>query len=81
MIAYDPPGGMVGQLIIEPKGSTWTDPATGRPVDSGTYVDINTHNALAPGLVNGSYRMRLVIVDNGGGFLQAPYEVPFTVAH
>ena len=48
--------GLVGQLIIEPKGSTWTDPTTGKPVDSGTYVDINTHNPLAPGLVNGSYR-------------------------
>jgi hypothetical protein len=33
-----------------------------------------------PGLASGSYVMRLVLVDNGGGFLQAPYEVPFTVA-
>ena len=41
--------GMVGQLIIEPKGSTWTDPVTGKPVDSGSYVDINTHNAAGAG--------------------------------
>jgi FtsP/CotA-like multicopper oxidase with cupredoxin domain len=48
--------GLVGQLIIEPKGSTWTDPTTGKPVDSGTLVDINTTNPLVPGLVNGSFR-------------------------
>jgi FtsP/CotA-like multicopper oxidase with cupredoxin domain len=48
--------GLVGQIIIEPKGSTWTDPATGQPVDSGTLVDIHTTNPLAPGLVDGSFR-------------------------
>ncbi|GAB3861841.1 hypothetical protein GCM10028801_26420 [Nocardioides maradonensis] len=48
--------GLVGQLIIEPKGSTWTDPVTGKPVDSGTLVDIHTSNPLAPGLVDGSFR-------------------------
>ena len=60
--------GLVGQLIIEPQGSTWTDPVTGKPVDSGTYVDINTPNALAPGLVNGSFRELALwtINDNDG---------------
>ena len=48
--------GLVGQLIIEPKDSTYHDPATGAPVDSGTYVDIHTSNPLATGLVNGSFR-------------------------
>jgi len=48
--------GLVGQLIIEPKDSTWTDPKTGQPVDSGTLVDIHTSNPLAPGLVDGSFR-------------------------
>ncbi|KRC56993.1 hypothetical protein ASE19_04115 [Nocardioides sp. Root79] len=48
--------GLVGQIIIEPKGSTWTDPVTGKPVDSGTLVDIHTTNPMAPGLVNGSFR-------------------------
>jgi len=48
--------GLVGQLIVEPKGSTWTDPKTGKPVDSGTLVDIHTTNPLAPGLVDGSFR-------------------------
>ena len=32
-----------------------------------------------PALSPGSYRVRLAIVDWTGGFLQAPYEVPFTV--
>ncbi len=44
-------------------------------------VNGQLENLYVPGLIAGSYRMRLVIVDNGGGFLQAPYEVPFTVVH
>ena len=48
--------GLVGQLVIEPKGSTYHDPVTGAPVDSGTLVDVRTINPLAPGLVNGSFR-------------------------
>ena len=48
--------GLVGQLIIEPKGSTYHDPVTGAQVDSGTQVDIHTNNPLAPGLVGGSFR-------------------------
>ncbi len=48
--------GLVGQIIVEPKGSTWTDPVTGQPVDSGALVDIHTTNPLAPGLVEGSFR-------------------------
>jgi len=48
--------GLVGQLIVEPEGSSYTDPKTGNPVDSGTIVDIHTNRALAPGLVDGSFR-------------------------
>jgi manganese oxidase len=48
--------GLVGQLIIEPKDSTYHDPETGEEVDSGTYVTIKTPNALANGLVNGAFR-------------------------
>ncbi|RNM12670.1 multicopper oxidase domain-containing protein [Nocardioides pocheonensis] len=48
--------GLVGQIIVEPKGSTWTDPTTGQPVDSGTLVDIHTSSPLAPGIVDGSFR-------------------------
>ncbi|MDT7545670.1 MAG: hypothetical protein QOE99_1780, partial [Actinomycetota bacterium] len=48
--------GLVGQLIIEPRGSTYHDPTTGAEVDSGTLVDIHTSNPLSPGQVNGSFR-------------------------
>ncbi|MDX6570981.1 MAG: hypothetical protein QOC86_137, partial [Gaiellales bacterium] len=62
--------GAVGQLIIEPKGSTYHDPVTGAVVDSGTIVDIHTSptadpaTKLAPGLVDGSFReMALWTID------------------
>ncbi len=48
--------GLVGQLIIEPPGSTYHDPVTGAEVDSGTLVDIHTSSVLSPGLVTGSFR-------------------------
>jgi manganese oxidase len=32
--------GLFGALLVEPKGSTWTDPATGAPVRSGAVADI-----------------------------------------
>ncbi|MGA8979089.1 MAG: multicopper oxidase domain-containing protein [Pedococcus sp.] len=48
--------GLVGQLIVEPAGSTYHDPATGKEVDSGTLVDIHTSQAVAPGWVGGSFR-------------------------
>ena len=48
--------GLVGQLIVEPKGSTYHDPVTGEEVRSGNYVDIRTQNPLAPGLVDSSFR-------------------------
>ncbi|HTE64192.1 MAG TPA: hypothetical protein VK631_27795, partial [Solirubrobacteraceae bacterium] len=48
--------GLVGQLIVEPKGSTYHDPVTGEEVESGNIVDIRTTNPLAPGLVDGSFR-------------------------
>ena len=47
--------GLVGQLIIEPKGSTYHDPKTGVEVDSGTLVDIHTTNPLSQE-VTGSFR-------------------------
>src|SRR4029078_10148303 len=63
--------GAVGQLIIEPRGSTPHSPAEGAEVDSGTILDIpatpttddpSTH--LAPGLVDGSFReMALWTID------------------
>ena len=57
--------GLVGQLIVEPKGSTYHDPKTGEEVDSGTIVDIRTSNPLAPGLVESSFReMALWTIDD-----------------
>jgi manganese oxidase len=59
--------GLVGQLIVEPKGSTYHDPSTGAEVDSGTIVDIRTPNALAPGVVEGSFReLALWTIDENG---------------
>ncbi|WP_246938726.1 multicopper oxidase domain-containing protein [Bacillus pinisoli] len=40
------PSGLWGALIIEPRGSTWTDPETGAPLKSGVYADV--HNPFAP---------------------------------
>lgn len=48
--------GLVGMFIVEPAGSTFTDPQTGLPRDSGSIVDIHTKTPLSPGLVDGSYR-------------------------
>ncbi len=47
--------GLVGQLIVEPKGSTYHDPKTGDEVDSGTIVDVRTPGKLGPG-VDGAFR-------------------------
>ncbi|KRF47734.1 hypothetical protein ASH01_21250 [Terrabacter sp. Soil811] len=61
--------GLVGQLVVEPPGSTYHDPVTGAEVDSGTLVDIHTTSALSPGLVNGSFRELALwtINDNDAG--------------
>ena len=49
--------GAVGQLVVEPRGSTYHDPKTGAENDgSGTIVDIHTNNPLVPGVVDGSFR-------------------------
>jgi FtsP/CotA-like multicopper oxidase with cupredoxin domain len=52
--------GLVGQLIVEPEGSTYHDPKTGAQVDSGTQVDIHTNNPLVPGVVDGSFREQVL---------------------
>ncbi len=66
---------------VEVIGGNLGDWTTIGSTHTNSVVNGQLENLYVPGLVNGSYRMRLVIVDNGGGFLQAPYEVPFTVAH
>lgn len=49
--------GLVGQFVVEPPGSTYHDPRTGAPVESGTIVDIRTNSPLAASSgVSGSFR-------------------------
>ena len=38
--------GLFGALFVEPRGSWWTDPVTGQPIDSGCFADV--HNRLLP---------------------------------
>ena len=47
---------MVGQLLIEPEGSTYHDPVTGEQIRSGAIADIRTNNPLIPGVIDGSFR-------------------------
>lgn len=47
--------GLFGSTIIEPKGSTYHDPVTGKPVRSGNIVDIHTTEAVSS-QVTGSFR-------------------------
>ena len=37
--------GLFGALLIEPKGSTWLDPSTGKPVRSGAVADVRWTDA------------------------------------
>ncbi len=49
--------GLVGQMVVEPPGSTYHDPRTGAPVESGTIADIRTNSPLAASSgVAGSFR-------------------------
>jgi len=38
--------GLFGALFVEPQGSWWTDPVTGKPINSGVFADV--HNELLP---------------------------------
>ncbi|MCL6581747.1 MAG: multicopper oxidase domain-containing protein, partial [Firmicutes bacterium] len=38
--------GLFGAIVVEPPGSTWTDPETGLPIDSGCVADI--HHPFLP---------------------------------
>jgi hypothetical protein len=64
--------GLVGQLIVEPEGSTYHDPRTGNQVDSGAIVDIHANKPLAAGAgVTGSFReVALWEMDKGFGATQ-----------
>ena len=67
--------GLVGQFIVEPKGSTYHDPKTGAEIESGTLADIRTDNPLLPGKVDGSFReFAMFQIDDNPG--RAPGAVP-----
>ncbi len=53
------PHGGFGTIIIEPVGSTYHDPKTGKPIRSGPLADIRTVEPVGYG-VNGSFRELLV---------------------
>ncbi|RFU61435.1 multicopper oxidase domain-containing protein [Peribacillus glennii] len=38
--------GLYGALIVQPRGSWWTDPVTGKPINSGVFADV--HNPVLP---------------------------------
>lgn len=38
--------GLYGALYAEPRGSWWTDPVTGKPLNSGLFADV--HNPILP---------------------------------
>jgi hypothetical protein len=65
---------------LEVKGQSFPDWVTIGSTHSEDVVNGQLENLFVPGLAPGNYVLRLVIVDNGGGFLQAPYEVPFVVS-
>src|SRR6266498_3818070 len=55
------PHGGFGTLIVEPAGSTYHDPKTGKPIRSGPIADIHTVEPVGYG-VNGSFRELMVQV-------------------
>jgi penicillin-binding protein 1C len=65
---------------VEIIGGGFAEWTTFGSTHDNTVLNGVLENLYVPGLAPGNYRIRLVIVDNTGGFLQAPYEVPFTVA-
>jgi hypothetical protein len=48
--------GLVGQIIVEPQGSTYHDPQTGAEIRSGAIADIRTNGSLIGDKVKGSFR-------------------------
>jgi hypothetical protein len=64
---------------VEVVGGQFNDWVTIGPVHTDNVVNGKLDDLNVPGLQPGNYKVRLVIVDNTGGFLQPPYEVPFVV--
>lgn len=64
---------------LEVRGGPFGDWVTIGTTHTENVVNGQLENLYVPGLAPGNYVLRLVIVDSGGGFLQTPYEVPFSV--
>ncbi len=54
------PHGGVGAMIVEPPGSTYHDPKTGKPIRSGPIADIRSTEPIGYG-INGSFRELVVM--------------------
>jgi FtsP/CotA-like multicopper oxidase with cupredoxin domain len=54
-VVYSGRHGLYGAVIAEPPGSTYHDPHTGAPIESGPIADIHTSAVLSPD-VSGSFR-------------------------
>ncbi|HJZ62082.1 MAG TPA: multicopper oxidase domain-containing protein, partial [Miltoncostaeaceae bacterium] len=60
--------GLVGQLVVEPPGSTYHDPISGAPVTSGSIVDVRNADpsaTLAPGVPANFREASLMLIDGG----------------
>ncbi|MEO8611987.1 MAG: transglycosylase domain-containing protein [Chloroflexota bacterium] len=74
------PNGQGQFYKLEVIGGPFPDWVTIGTTHTNNVTNGELENLYVPGLANGDYRLRLVIVDAGGGFLQQPYEVPFSVS-
>ena len=57
------PHGLYGALVVEPPDATWTDPRTGRPIDSGALADVHTRARTSVD-VRGSFRELVTYLDD-----------------
>jgi len=61
--------GLLGALVAEPPGSTYSDPHTGAPVRSGAIADIHTDAPLSAD-VKGSFREVVMFIQDDSPFSQ-----------
>ena len=55
--------GLFGSLIVEPPGSTWVDPHTGAPAESGPVADIRSDQPISTD-VRGSFRELVALLQD-----------------
>ncbi len=64
---------------LEVRGGAFGDWTTIGSTHTEPVINGQLENLFVPGLGSGSFTLRLVLVTSGGTFVQAPYEVPFSV--